>query len=83
MIIDLLPDPPDSYLRNCLIQCKPDADDEGAMFIGQDGLVLARLDGYAIIPRDEYESLVQKLYHFEHSGAPTLARIPITRWAEM
>lgn len=56
MIINLLPDPPTSYVMNCIIKCKPEnnvAYGDG-IFIAQDGVVFARLNGYAIIPAEEY-----------------------------
>lgn len=69
MIVDLLPDPPESYVVNCLIRCKPDDDDSSwteALFVLRDGIVTARLNGYAITPRDEYENMVQELFEFRN-----------------
>ena len=59
MILDLLPKPPDSFLKNCLV-C-PKSDENGGMFIILDDTVFARLDGYAIIPIGEYEYLLKRL----------------------
>lgn len=46
------------FVRNCLIA--PRADQQGPMFVEQpDGRILAFLDNYAIVPREEYERLEQ------------------------
>lgn len=71
MIIDLLPTRPDSYLKNCLIRGKSGGGQAG-MFVGQDGVILARLDGYAIVPRNEYEEMIRKLDEYEHNVIPAL-----------
>ena len=54
--------PPESYVKNCIINGKPDM--VGVLFEGYKGMVLARLDGYAIIPRDQYEELSNQM-HFD------------------
>lgn len=47
----------DGYLKNCII--KPDNTQNGPMFISRvDGTIVPNLDGYAIIPRREYEALI-------------------------
>lgn len=47
-----------SYVRNCMmIQRRPD---DGPLFIEGDGCVTARLDGYAILPVEEYARLRAK-----------------------
>jgi hypothetical protein len=66
MIIDLLPLAPESYVRNCLISPRlnynsayalGNAPFDGCMFYNDGKSVYARLDGYAIVPREEYEKL--------------------------
>ncbi len=49
----------DSYLRNCLVVGKPD--EVGPIFMPDpDGrVVMCRLDGYAIVPRQDFERLVK------------------------
>lgn len=45
-----------SYLRNCLI--RPRKGEAAPLFYQRDdGTVVARLDGYAIVPIEDYESL--------------------------
>lgn len=61
MIVDLFPDPPESFVMNCFITAKPEDDELNGMFIAQDGVVVARLDGYAIVPREDYEEMVEIL----------------------
>lgn len=65
MIIDLFSDPQTSYVRNCILKCKPEdinmSSFGGGMFTAQDGIVFARLDGYAIIPAEEYMQMKECL----------------------
>lgn len=44
------------FLHNCFI--KPREEDEGPLFEQTDDGLFCRLDGYAIIPREEYEGLL-------------------------
>lgn len=59
MTIDLLPAPPESFVKNCLVI--PKHDDKQSMFAYRDGLFVARLDGYAIVPKKDYEEMVEIL----------------------
>ncbi|KKL10249.1 hypothetical protein LCGC14_2557720 [marine sediment metagenome] len=61
MVVDLLPSPPESFVTNCLLIPKSTDDVFGGMFVVQDGVVMARRDGYAIVPREDYEQMVKKL----------------------
>ena len=45
------------FLHNCFIKGRDD--DEGPLFIQTADGLFCRLDGYAIIPREEYEALLQ------------------------
>ena len=48
-----------SYLKNCFVMATKDQ--EGEMFtIHEDGAIIARLDGYAIIPIEQYRRLVEE-----------------------
>jgi len=51
MIIDTLPSPPESFVHNCLIKMREG--DETIFTTIDDNVVVARLDGYAIIPLEE------------------------------
>lgn len=44
-----------SYVRDCII--KPRLQDGPLFFIDKDGFAMPRLDGYAIISREEYAAL--------------------------
>ena len=63
MIVDVTIDCPRGYVENCL--CMPrdnyDAvtgpDDIKAMFVSVDGFCVAQLDGFAVIPMEEYDRL--------------------------
>ena len=61
MIVDLLPDPPESFVKNCLLIPKSVDDVFDGMFITKDGVIVARLDGYAIVPRKGYEEMIEVL----------------------
>jgi len=69
MIIELFPNPPESYITNCLIRGRDYEDDvpnAPAMFQNYYGAMSVHLDRYAIIPLEQYvpiedhEELVQK-----------------------
>ena len=44
------------YLKNCYIQGR---DDDGWLFHADRDTVTARLDGYAIIPMEQYDRLIR------------------------
>lgn len=58
-VIENLKDLGDSYIINCFIKSSPkDWDNNHSIFIfGADGTIEVRLDGYAIIPIEEYSAL--------------------------
>ena len=45
---------PDSYLVDCFLKPREQND---TLFYIKNGEILARLQGYAIVPREEYEQL--------------------------
>ena len=47
---------PRGYVRNCLIHTG-ELGETGALFYKEKGIVTCELDGYAIIPIEEYEEL--------------------------
>jgi hypothetical protein len=49
---------PKSYIKNCFIKAKETDRRKNPLFYFKDGEIYARLDGYAIIPKDEYYKLV-------------------------
>lgn len=51
---------PESFVKNCLIKSKGEI-----LFSGINGMALAHLDGYAIIPMEEYERLKQNAGEME------------------
>lgn len=52
--------PEQTYVRNCLIHPRRDGAGAEAMFtLSAEHGVQCQLDGYAIVPRDEYERLKQ------------------------
>lgn len=57
MIIELLPTCPESFVRNCVIKSRHG--DGIVLEQIDDHLVVARLDGYAVIPKEEFEELVK------------------------
>jgi hypothetical protein len=49
----------ESYVTNCLIEPRPDQ--EGQMFYDDGGdRLIVKLDRYAIVPREKYESLLDE-----------------------
>jgi hypothetical protein len=62
----VIEDCPESYIKNCFFSLRDgdtafSAGDKGALFYGVGNadvsVIIVRLDGYAIIPREEYDRL--------------------------
>ena len=54
MIINTVPHPIDSFVKNCFIRSKS----THPVLFEEIDEVVARLDGYAVIPKEEYEELI-------------------------
>jgi hypothetical protein len=43
-----------SYIRNCFVKVREDSEAHPPLFTEHKGEVIVRLDGYAIVPKEEY-----------------------------
>ncbi len=51
----------DSFLRSCFIKPRPNSENDPMFVVSRFGTrIIARLDGYAIIPMEEYKALTAK-----------------------
>ena len=63
---------PAGYVWNCYTKSR---EGDGPLFVAHDDTVTARLDGYAIVPREEYDAALARVVRLEAALRPFAASV--------